>query len=92
MISPDSGVYAVRVAQGEFGEADDGVGDGVEPRGWEVVEVVLSPLQFGVDNRLCGDRAEPVGEGAGLLVQDERIERAVDDQERRGVGVDAVLR
>jgi hypothetical protein len=39
-----------------------------------------------------GDEAQPLGEGAGVLMQDKGIDQAVHDQERRRVGSDAVLR
>ena len=73
-------------------EVSDGVGDGVEPRGVKEVEVVLGSGELRVGDRLLGDRAEPVGEPAGVLDQHQGVEGAVDDQERRGLGVDVGVR
>ena len=51
----------------------------------EDVEGVLGAGQLGVDDRALGDLAQPGDELAGLVDRDQRVVRAVEDEEVRGV-------
>src|SRR5207247_6714552 len=70
-------------------EPDHGGDDEQAPHGGEEIEGVLRAREFRVDERRTSDAAEGGREAARLLDRDERVVRAVQDEEGWRIGPQA---